>query len=41
MVKIKWLQEQRILADSKRLMLDKDGNGVRKKLKEWKEKRDT
>lgn len=34
MVKIKWLQEQKILADSKRLMLDKDGNGVRKKPKE-------
>jgi len=29
-----WLQEQRILAGSKKLGLGRDGNGVRKKPKE-------
>jgi hypothetical protein len=29
-----WLQERKIQADSKRLKLDKDGNGVRKKPRE-------
>lgn len=41
MVKNRWLKGQEILVDSKRLKLDKDGNGLKRKWKEEKGKKDT